>query len=88
MNRGEFVALLTREGFGEIVMVERDAHGFLDTHAHPFEAKALILDGEIRLRAEDADRVFTAGQIFHLAAGELHSERYGPDGVRYLVGRK
>ena len=26
--------------------------------------------------------------VFHLLANEPHSERYGPEGVKYLVGRK
>ena len=27
-------------------------------------------------------------QVFHLRADEPHAERYGADGVEYLVGRK
>lgn len=41
-------------------------------YSHPFESRALI----------------PAGEIFHLPHGILHKERYGPAGVRYLVGRK
>jgi len=28
------------------------------------------------------------GEVFHLAAEQAHSESYGPEGVRYLVGRR
>jgi hypothetical protein len=26
--------------------------------------------------------------VFHVGAGVPHAERYGPDGVQYLAGRK
>jgi hypothetical protein len=49
----------------------------------------LILSGEISIRTKGAtDRRYRAGEIFHLQAGEPHTERYGPEGVRYLAGRK
>ena len=31
---------------------------------------------------------YGCGEVFHLSHGALHKERYGPSGVRYLVGRK
>ena len=88
MEQDRFIEMLAREGYTEIVTVEREAYGFLDMHSHPFEAKALILDGELLLRIDDAEQVCKTGQLFHLRANQLHSERYGPEGVRYLVGRK
>jgi len=88
MSRDEFIALLDREGFREIVTVEREAHGALGVHTHPHEAKALVLAGEIRIETDDAATTYGVGQVFHLAAGEPHAERYGPAGVRYVVGRR
>lgn len=88
MKRQEFVELLAEEGFGEIVTVEREANGSLDVHTHPFEAKALILEGDICIRSEGSEHRFLAGEIFHLAPNTPHSETYGPQGVIYLVGRK
>jgi quercetin dioxygenase-like cupin family protein len=88
MEREQFINMLNREGFREIVTVEREANGSLDVHTHPFEAKALILDGELRLYGNGNEHVCKVGDIFHLQANEAHAERYGPQGVRYLVGRK
>ena len=88
MTREDFLARLQREGYAEIVTVERAANGELDEHTHPFAALALILDGEIEIRCAGERRLYRAGDIFRLAAETLHSERYGPAGVRYLVGRK
>jgi len=88
MEREQFINMLNREGFQEIVTVEREANGALEVHTHPFEAKALILQGELRLHRNGNKQVCGVGDIFHLQANEAHSERYGPGGVRYLVGRK
>ena len=88
MDRTTFQASLESEGFSEIVTVERAADGFLDAHAHPFEAKALILAGEIMLAEGDTRQRYQVGEVFHLPANRTHTERYGPAGVSYLVGRK
>ncbi|MGS0741961.1 cupin domain-containing protein [Glaciimonas sp. GG7] len=88
MDRDEFVSMINKEGFAEGAIVEREINGALDTHVHPFEAKALILAGELHLLVDGAERAYLPGQIFHLQANVPHSERYGSEGVQYLVGRK
>lgn len=88
MNKDAFIAALAREGFSELVTVERAPNDGMEMHTHPFEAKALILDGEISIVAGGTESVYRTGSIFHLQAGEPHTERYGPNGVRYLVGRR
>lgn len=88
MNQEQFKQLLSQEGFQDIVVVERAAHGFLDIHTHPFEAKALIVEGEIFIQSDNSARTYVVGDIFHLAEAEPHTERYGPVGVKYLAGRK
>ena len=87
MNRDAFVSALKAEGFDAFVLVTREA-GELDEHTHPFEARALILSGEIYIRTASAERVYRPGDIFQLEANTLHAERYGPQGVQYLVGRR
>ncbi|KQR37833.1 hypothetical protein [Acidovorax sp. Leaf160] len=90
MDATTFQSQLAQEGFEPAVRVEREADGLWDDHTHPFEAKALILSGEIRIRtmADGADRTYRAGDVFHLAHEEPHAEWYGPEGVVYLVGRR
>lgn len=87
-DRTEFQAQLVSEGFGEIVVVEREPDGYLDRHAHAWEAKALILSGEITIDAGDGPCRYLPGQIFHLQRDTPHTERYGPQGVSFLAGRK
>lgn len=88
MERDDFLRRLSKEGFSEVVTVEREPNGSIDLHTHPFEAKALILKGEIRLRVGETEQVFRAGDVFHLRENEPHWESYGAEGVSYLVGRK
>lgn len=89
MNRESFEAELRRQGYGEITLVDRPALAALGEHTHPFEAHALILEGDISIRCVGADeKTYRAGDTFHLATGVPHEERYGPHGVRYVVGRR
>lgn len=88
MQRDEFLKLLEKEGFGTTVVVERQAFGTLDAHAHPFEAKALVLSGGLTIRTAAGEQTFNEGDTFHLQRDEPHSEVFGKQGVRYLVGRK
>jgi quercetin dioxygenase-like cupin family protein len=57
-------------------------------HTHPFEAKALIVQGELSIAVNDVSRAYKLGDVFHLAPNTPHTEQYGPAGVTYLVGRK
>lgn len=88
MTHEDFINNLLANGFNEPISVQREAGGFLDTHVHPFEAKALVLAGELSISTAGEDCRYQAGDIFHLAAELPHAERYGPEGVTYLVGRK
>ena len=88
MEREQFLDALDTEGFSEVVHVKREPNGALESHTHPFEAKALILAGEIRIMTDAGERIYRQGDIFHLKTNEPHSESYGPQGVEYLVGRR
>jgi quercetin dioxygenase-like cupin family protein len=88
MHKDDFLNLLTKEGFGTTVVVQREALGMLDSHAHPFEAKPLVLEGELTIRTATSEQTYKKGEVFHLQAGEPHSEVFGAQGVQYLVGRR
>lgn len=88
MEREAFTESLTKDGFPEAVVVTREANIEMDVHEHSFEAKALILEGELHIRVDDIVQPYKVGDVFHLPANKPHAERYGPNGVTYLVGRK
>jgi hypothetical protein len=87
VDRDTFIRTLADEGFPEPVFISREP-GHMDEHSHPFEAKALIVAGEITISTGGEARVYRAGEVFHVAAGLPHVEDYGPQGVQYLAGRK
>jgi hypothetical protein len=88
MNKSQFLEKLSNEGFPTPVMVEREANASLGIHTHPFEAKALIISGQIDITVDGIKTSYRAGDVFHLRKDQEHSESYGPRGVTYLAGRK
>ncbi len=88
MDLDTFTRQLATEGFPPPVQVVRPADGDVGLHTHPFEAKALVVQGELRIEADGRSRTYGVGQVFHLAHSQPHSEFYGPQGVEYWVGRK
>jgi quercetin dioxygenase-like cupin family protein len=88
MEQQEFLDILEAEGYAAPVLVRREPDGKLVDHAHPFEAKALVLKGEVRIHAGGEIKIYRAGDVFHLRRDEPHRESYGPDGVEYLSGRR
>ena len=88
MDTPEFEASLKADGFGEIATVERLAGYQLGEHDHPFDARALITDGEITLVVDGVSTTYGVGDIFRLAAGTPHHESAGAQGVSYRVGRR
>lgn len=88
MNAIEFESRLRADGFREIE-TKGYAPGIVnEEHQHPFEVRALVLEGDITLTSEDGTRTYGPGEVFTMAAGCAHAEAIGPGGVRYLVGRR
>ena len=88
MSPSIFKAFLQVEGFPEPVLVERERNGFLDLHSHAFEVRALITHGQMEITIDGDSQSYGVGDAFHLTQNQVHSERYGSDGVRYLASRK
>ena len=88
MKDEHFECALRRDGFDEIERRNLPAGTCVAEHAHPFDVRALVLDGEIRLTVEGDEYAYREGDIFVMPAGHRHAEAVGPDGVDYLVGRR
>ncbi|WP_425257084.1 cupin domain-containing protein [Rubrivivax sp. RP6-9] len=83
-----FAGALRAQGFDE-VLERRWAPGtVLETHTHPFDAKAVVVQGEMWLTEGTQTRHLRPGDGFALAAGTPHAERYGSAGATYWVGRR
>ena len=87
MKEAQFESALHRDGFD----VERRSlppGTVVAEHAHAFDVRALVLNGEITLTVEGVEYAYREGDIFVLPAGHRHAESVGPAGVDYLVGRR
>ena len=87
MKDEQFESALRRDGFA----VERRSmppSTVVAEHSHPFDVRALVLNGEITLTVEGVEYAYREGDVFVLPAGHRHAESVGPAGVEYLVGRR
>jgi quercetin dioxygenase-like cupin family protein len=88
MNETQFRDQLREQGYSEPMLVTKDALANTTEHTHDFSASALVLEGEINVVTASGTTTCRAGDTFALASGTPHYERYGPDGARFLIGRR
>ena len=88
MNTEQFLLLLQRDGFPEPVEVQQVSNGQLGNHEHPFEVRALVIQGSIDITIHGKNRTYKTGDFFELGFSEVHAGSYGPEGVSYLASRK
>ena len=88
MNPMEFEASLRNDQYDEIVTVEKPAGYRMAEHQHPFDACALITQGDFYITVNGVEMTYHTGDIFRLSAGTAHLERAGASGATYLAGRK
>lgn len=83
-----FEATLRAEGFLEVATRDHAPGTFNAEHTHPFDVKALMLAGELTLACGGEAATYRAGDVFTLAAHREHTEQFGAEPARYLVGRR
>jgi mannose-6-phosphate isomerase-like protein (cupin superfamily) len=83
----EFEAAERARGCQEVVARSWGADVVQDTHAHPFHARAVVVEGEMWLTVDGVTEHLGVGDRFDIPAGKPHAERYGPRGATYWVGR-
>jgi len=84
----EFKAALARDGYADITTKSMDPNVFIDTHTHPFDVRALVLEGDLTLKYDGQTKHLKAGDILELARDIPHTEQYGPQGYKILLGRR
>jgi quercetin dioxygenase-like cupin family protein len=88
MNRADFEHELEAQGYREVVDRRMQAGEIKREHAHEFDARLLVLEGEMTIVCDGEERTYCSGDTFAMTAGRRHTERCGPQGVRYLAGRR
>ncbi len=83
-----FKAHKLREGFDEVLVREWGPSFANETHDHPFDTEALVIEGEFWLTVRGQSLHYRAGDTFKVARGVPHSERYGAQGAVFWAARK
>ncbi len=84
----QFTQQLSKDGYTETLTRSWEPNQQVATHSHPFDAHALVLQGEFTLSWNGQSKILRQGDTFSMAAGCEHVEQYGAQGATYLVGRR
>lgn len=87
MNQSDFEADLRREGY-EVFYGGLKAGEVNPDHSHDWHARIMVIGGEITITRGGKSATFHAGDNCAVAAGEVHAEHVGPQGVAYIGGRR
>jgi quercetin dioxygenase-like cupin family protein len=67
-------------------LAEFSANATIDSHTHPGDVLAYVIDGEFPLAVEgQPHRVFKAGESFLVPAERVHVERMGDKGAKVIA---
>ena len=88
MTYQTFEAAALSRGFDEVLERKWAPLAQVGAHSHPFDADALLVQGEMWLTVNDVARHLRLGDTFNLDANIVHSERYGAEGATFWVARR
>lgn len=75
-------------GYEEPLLRRWPAHEVVGLHTHPFDVRAVVVEGEMHLTVDGHTQILRPGDPFSLAKDKPHEERYGPEGAAYWVARR
>ncbi len=87
MDRTAFEAELQRDGY-QVVVNTMQPDAINPEHAHDFDARLLVVAGEMTIHAEGRRKTYRVGETFSMTHGCRHSEHAGPEGATYVAGRR
>jgi len=87
MNRTAFEAELLRDGY-QVVVNTMQPGAINPEHAHDFDARLLVVAGEMTTVIGDQRNTYKVGDTFAMTNGCRHSEHAGPEGATYVAGRR
>lgn len=88
MTTDDFRAALAADGFQEAVLREVEPDCAVALHEHPWEVRALVVEGCMSLIVDGVVTSYPKGQVFTLPHAYPHEEFAGPEGATLLAGRK
>lgn len=87
MDRTAFEAELQYEG-RQVVVVTMQPNQVNPEHAHDFEARLMVVAGEMTVDYGDQRQTYNEGDTFTMLLGRRHAEEAGPSGATYVAGRR
>ena len=84
----EFEARKKAEGYDAVLERKWAPNAVADTHTHPFDASALVIEGGLALTVEGQTRHLRPGDTFEVPRGVVHAEHYGPQGALFWAARR
>ena len=88
MNVAEFIATLRRDGFTDVAVGWYEPNDMQALHTHGPEVRALVVSGDITIERDGQVVTYSEGEILRIAAGEQHIDRFGPNGMLYVAGKR
>ena len=83
----EFDADLRREGY-QVMNTSLSPNQLNPDHTHDFDARIMVLAGEITITRDGQARTYHAGDYWLTPARAVHAEQAGPEGVAIIIGRR
>ena len=83
----QFDSEVRARGASEVLERQWGAGAVVQPHLHPFDADALVVQGEMWLTVGEETRHLLPGDTFLIGRGVMHAERYGEQGATFWVGR-
>lgn len=87
MDCTEFEAALHRDGY-QVVVNTMQPGAINPEHVHDFDARLLVVAGEMTIVAEGQRNIYQVGDTFSMPCGCRHAEHAGPEGASYVAGRR
>ena len=87
MNKNSAYKVLEKDGYKNIVLVEKEPNDFLENHVHNFNVDIIIISGSLEICLSKSSVVLYPGSRFKLKKNEFHNEKAGPEGVNFLSAR-
>ena len=87
MDKAKFETEMRRDSY-RVVNTSVEPNLVTPNHCHDFDAKALVLGGEITITRDNTPVTFREGQCFEVPMGCMHAEHVGREGVALLSGRR
>jgi quercetin dioxygenase-like cupin family protein len=88
MDIARFETDLRSDGYERIENKQLAAGTCSAEHEHPFDVRALILEGETTISAAGVTRTYSRGEGINIAAGCPHAEQVGANGVSFIIAMR